>query len=358
MNKLLFVKGLDQLKKNCHIYIYGSGTFGISFFHSIQAYRPDIKILGFLDSFQMGEKFRLPIIRVAEFGNLKKKYDYIIISANHTYWQRMVDLLRQHNIDKYYINTFWDFSLYGEKHTDNYEKHKHLIPAVRNLFSDQEDVLVWETITSSMKHQNIELLLDHWKKTNKTNEIDYGKYVHLEKGDVVINGGSSYGSETNHFYQKVGKGGKIFAFDPNIDNDWKVENESVTNIPMVLYDETTEISFKVDGSRSMITRNKTGSSIGVRSTTIDDFVRNQHLDRLNLIKLDIEGAELKALKGGVATLKKFRPSLAISIYHTFEHFFEIPLFIGGLFSGYRFHINYYDPYCIDTIFFAIPVEIQ
>jgi FkbM family methyltransferase len=358
VNKFTFIKNLDQLKKDSCVYIYGSGTFGMSLFYSLQAYRPDIKISGFLDSFKKGEKFNRPIVRVADFGNLKEEYDCIIIAAAYSYWQIMADLLTENGIDKHYVNIFWDFNLYGEKHPDNYENHKHLVPVVKGLFSDEQDISVWDTITTSMRYQNIEPSLEYWVKADKTGEINYGKYIHLEKGDVVINGGSSFGSETNGFMQMVGKEGKIFAFDPNMGNDWKLEDESVINVPMVLYDRTMEVPFSLDGSRSMIISDDSDGSMIVHSTSIDDFVRSQHLDRLNLIKLDIEGAELHALKGGMDSIKKFRPSLAISIYHTYEHFFEIPLFIAGALLDYKFHIDYYDPFCIDTIFYAIPAEIQ
>ena len=93
-----------------------------------------------------------------------------------------------------------------------------------------------------------------------------------------------------------------------------------------------------------------------QTITIDDFVNNQHLNRLDFIKLDVEGAEMNVLRGGVDSILKFRPGLAISIYHKLEDFFEIPLLIDELFTNYVYYIDYFNPYCIDTILFAVPIE--
>jgi len=46
------------------------------------------------------------------------------------------------------------------------------------------------------------------------------------------------------------------------------------------------------------------SKILVDTITIDDFVRQEHIDELHILKLDIQGGELKALNGAVGTLKK------------------------------------------------------
>ena len=43
--------------------------------------------------------------------------------------------------------------------------------------------------------------------------------------------------------------------------------------------------------------------------------------------MDIEGAEMPALIGGINTIKKYRPQLAISIYHTNSDFINIPLYL-------------------------------
>ena len=73
--------------------------------------------------------------------------------------------------------------------------------------------------------------------------------------------------------------------------------------------------------------------------------------------MDIEGAELKALKGGSNSLVKFRPQLAISIYHSNNDMLDIPLYLNDLLKDYVFKIGQYSPDNDETILYAIPKEL-
>ena len=64
--------------------------------------------------------------------------------------------------------------------------------------------------------------------------------------------------------------------------------------------------------------------IHVRLTTIDKLVAELGLERVDFIKMDIEGAEQKALKGAQATLKKYKPRLALAAYHVLDDQYRIP----------------------------------
>ena len=59
-------------------------------------------------------------------------------------------------------------------------------------------------------------------------------------------------------------------------------------------------------------------------TTIDNLVRELKLERVDFIKMDIEGAEPKALAGARETLSRFRPRMALSTYHAPDHPLTVP----------------------------------
>lgn len=90
----------------------------------------------------------------------------------------------------------------------------------------------------------------------------------------------------------------------------------------------------------------------VETLTIDDLLRNNGLERIDFIKMDIEGAELEALKGAETVIRRFRPKLAISIYHRLPDFWEIPQWIEGLGLGYRFHLRHFTIHAEETVLFA------
>ena len=73
-----------------------------------------------------------------------------------------------------------------------------------------------------------------------------------------------------------------------------------------------------------------------------------------MIKADVEGSELALLEGALATIKRCRPSLAISIYHKPADFYELPLWIHNLNLGYKLYMRHYHPVFSDTVCYALP----
>ena len=74
--------------------------------------------------------------------------------------------------------------------------------------------------------------------------------------------------------------------------------------------------------------------------------------------MDVEGAEQNALKGGIKTIQKDRPQLAISIYHTPQDFVEIPLYLHKNLKNYVFKLGHYCPNAAETVLYCIPAEIM
>jgi hypothetical protein len=65
-----------------------------------------------------------------------------------------------------------------------------------------------------------------------------------------------------------------------------------------------------------------------------------------------EGSELSALKGAETSIRRWRPKLAISLYHRPEDFFSIPLRIDSLSVGYNFFLDHYSIHNEETVLYA------
>ena len=76
---------------------------------------------------------------------------------------------------------------------------------------------------------------------------------------------------------------------------------------------------------------------------------------ITFIQMDIEGAELEALKGAKKIISHNHPVLAICIYHKPDDFYQIPLYIHSLYQNYHFFIRHH---CknrgSETVCYAIP----
>ena len=62
--------------------------------------------------------------------------------------------------------------------------------------------------------------------------------------------------------------------------------------------------------------------------------------------------ELKALKGMEQTILKYKPKLAICIYHKFEDLWELPLYIKKLVPEYKLYIRNYTTYLDEIVLYA------
>ncbi len=91
-------------------------------------------------------------------------------------------------------------------------------------------------------------------------------------------------------------------------------------------------------------------SFTVKTITIDKYVQENNLN-VGFIKVDVEGAEQRLLKGAIETIKSQKPLLILSIYHTPNDFFEIKPLIEKLDLGYNFKISKERPWTFlaDTV---------
>lgn len=96
--------------------------------------------------------------------------------------------------------------------------------------------------------------------------------------------------------------------------------------------------FDNEGEEEISTRS-VDSIMGGRNTTF--------------MKADIEGAEKEMLRGAEDTIKKFKPKLAIAVYHKKDDIFNIPLLIHSYREDYRFFLRHYTDMPIDTVLYAI-----
>lgn len=140
----------------------------------------------------------------------------------------------------------------------------------------------------------------------KNNLID----VTVKAGDIVIDAGSWAGDFAA--YASV-KGAVTYAFEPSDYFFRMLEKTAELNhgiIPvMKALSDVTQDSSKIHGIYS------SGHEDIFDSITIDDFVRENNIPRVDFIKSDIEGNERKMLAGAQETLRRFAPKLALCTYH-------------------------------------------
>ena len=74
---------------------------------------------------------------------------------------------------------------------------------------------------------------------------------------------------------------------------------------------------------------------------------------VSFIKMDIEGAEMGALRGAEDLIRRRRPDLAICVYHSISDLYEIPLYIHSLVPEYRLYLRHHTPTAFETVCYAV-----
>ena len=157
----------------------------------------------------------------------------------------------------------------------------------------------------------------------------------IKKGDYCFDIGANKG----HYIYKLSKlthSEKIFAFEPipknyrflkNVFPQSKIFKYALSNevglkkmkIPIVnnkLLDTRAKIDFNI------LEKNESDyKKIEIECSTLDLFVKQYSIIKIDFLKIDVEGHELNILKGGINSIKKFRPIILIEIeqrHHTFN----------------------------------------
>jgi len=188
-----------------------------------------------------------------------------------------------------------------------------------------------------------------------------GCVIEVKSGDVVIDAGGCYGDTALYFADRVGPTGVVlcYEFDPenlevfhhNMDVNSDISNR-VRLIERAVWNSAGQtLSFVGKGPSTRLVPAGAGART-VLTDTIDELSQRQAIDKIDFIKMDIEGAELNALKGAEQTIRRHKPKLAISLYHRLEHFWQIPQFIDELGLGYEFRIEHFTIHAEETMLFA------
>ena len=172
----------------------------------------------------------------------------------------------------------------------------------------------------------------------------------------LVDGGAFVGDTVDFFIDQGFRMEAVAAFEPDMINFRKLVEASSrytkAGIETLLYPcglgaETGMLRFQGgQGAGSQLTES---GDLHVQVLALDDVMPNFNP---TLIKLDIEGAEPDALRGASRTINQCMPDLAVCVYHTPAHLWELPGLIRAKFPSYRLSIRSHRFNGFDTVLYA------
>lgn len=177
-----------------------------------------------------------------------------------------------------------------------------------------------------------------------------------DKKECLVDVGAYDGDTTEEFIRwSNNKYDRIICLEPDTENVKRfkenIRNYGERRIELLqkgAWDEATKLAFIQEGGVAS-SISEIGTEL-IEVCRIDDIVGNQ---KVTYIKMDIEGAEEKALLGAQNTIVRYKPKLAICVYHKPEDIFTLPELLLNLNPEYKLYFRHYTFTDADTVMYAI-----
>lgn len=330
------------------IVLYGMGNGADKIISVLQKY--GIKISGVFASDGFVRKKIFYGFEVTDYKTAKQNFgDMIVLVCFGTSLPDVISNIKRISSEQelyapdvpVYGDTLFNFEFVKENHQRLEKIYKLLADDIsKKVFENA----VWYKLTGDIKYL--------FECETPPEEI-YQNLLKLGSGETYFDLGAYRGDTVAEFLSFVSGYKKIIAVEP----DFKTYNKLCTateNLKDILCvnaavsDVCGEISFDMSGSR--------GSSISygekiIKSVTVDSLSEKFFPTYL---KMDIEGAELSALKGAKNTITQFKPKMQIATYHRSEDLFLLPETVLDFKKDYKIYLRHFPSLpCWDMSYYFI-----
>lgn len=345
---------LNKYLKNFNIVLYGAGISCHNFIEWLKS--KGFSPIAICDSYKVGEKFGEYVI--SDFCDILKKHKNIkvIISAFRCYNEIRRFLLKyidekdiifsENEVNISYLpNHQEEYKKFAEENINELEK-------VYQIFEDDKSRQAFINILKGRITGNNEFFSSCYTE----NQYFAEGVIKLGEEESFIDGGGFTGDSIAEFIKhSENKFNKIYSFEPDRENYKKLLKSYENDNRIIAYNAglfycNKKIGFTNDMENLSNTINENFNDINsIEAVAIDNIID----DRVTFIKMDVEGSELDALKGAKAIILKYKPKLAICVYHKNEDIIEIPNFINELGLGYKFYLRHHSEGYYETVFYAV-----
>jgi FkbM family methyltransferase len=258
--------------------------------------------------------------------------------------------LKNFNLDNYWLT--------GDLEMFNRDEER--INKARVLFKEKKSQELFKKILDYRKNSKLASLPNLEPLDSQYMPSDL-PWVSTASQISIIDCGAFTGDTIRTFLNKGVVFENYFAFEPDADNYNQLQQfvsknyiTSIFPLKLATWNENAILKFQKSGgnnSGAHLTQQSSTNLEKVLAVKLDNFLATYKID---LIKMDIEGAEIESLKGLIKIIKTYKPYLAISAYHKPSDLWEIPIFITEISSNYELYIRVYGEQTFDTVLYCIP----
>ena len=218
------------------------------------------------------------------------------------------------------------------------------------LFDDLSFAIVMDILIGTFK---FDFSVERISRLYSPNQYFPKDIIYLTDNEYFLDAGAFDGDTIKTFAKLVGGWRAIYAFEPSENNCNALRSNTtlLSNVnvyQMGLSEFHGKIQYFENHSATSIDLNKGEKTAEV--VRLDDILRDKPI---TFIKMDIEGAEVSALKGAEHIIRTQKPKCAISVYHHPEHIFEVPFLLKKYVSEYKLFFRHHTQLLSETMCYAI-----
>jgi FkbM family methyltransferase len=379
MSKTISVlASLDELARGSKLALFGAGETGQEFVRTLRSKRPDVTVTCFFDSFREGESAGIPVVNPSRIPALERDVNLVVTSV---FWNEIGDIIETRYPREYrilsndlinrssHLSSFGSFYFESSAAKGVEARLERLMDKFRTDLDRQILRKLCDLRVGRREKDFFTFVDDLTPRQSKSfgTRDKYSQKLNLDGVRYVIEGGVYDGEDTFRLLEVLSRSiefERIDAFDPSLNAlhrgpyMQRIDSRRCTFHESVLWDRDEKVGFRADEANPANSRVVREAEIGGGSgdvmhtgITIDTFVE-QSGNRLDLIKLDVEGSEMNVLHGAAKAIRQWRPKHALSLYHRREHFLEIPEFLLECHSDYRFSLSVNNPSFVDMVVYA------
>lgn len=348
------------------VFLYGAGITCRRILKLLEPYPVRIKYIIDDDMNKWGTAIEnIEIISIRQLEEMCKEFTHVAVILTTIYGKTVLKALDKIGSLEVYEMYNWLDEVYalnsltiGLDDPEEIKKFGCQINAIKEKLADEESRRVYEGIYDYMCSRDSKVIPDICTESEQYFIPEV--LAAIREPLNLVDGGAYIGE----LYQSVKKNDlKLehwYCFEADADNyRLLLEQSEKTGLDGVqicigkgLWDKEGVLYFDAEKNTvSRIVDYETENQI--ETISLNSYFRNKNC---NFIKMDIEGAEYPALCGAVDVIRRDRPLLAISIYHSVEDYYRIPGYLMNELKDYRYYIRHHALILSETVLYAIPNE--
>lgn len=359
METLELIDRVEVLPRDCVVGIYGAGGRGSLLMHILRERRPDVRVRCFFDDYKDGDVAGVPILRYGR-DRPAVQFDWLLVAS-----VAAADILPRLRADERYclanIAQF-DGHFANDYFSDaQWAEAADAFRAVRRILTDARSRDLLDQLLAARRRRPNDLAgrfaRGLWQQRQ------YLEHLRPEGVCHVIDAGVFDGATSLAFLQTLPDVRRIVGFEPVrhfLETSPHLAALRASGrfewVPCALSDAPGWADMAIDARNPSAARFATeggGGTVRVPVVTLDDHLAGC-AQPVDFIKFDLEGADHAALRGASATLRRWRPQLAVSIYHSKEDLYRIPLWLREHLDNYEYRLGHYSPDIYETVLYALP----